>query len=456
MLEVLTNIPGVLWPAIPGERPAQLLAMQFQLEQSQWLSPEQLRTQQFRQLTWLLQHAHATVPFYRERLDRIRFDPAAPLTYERWRQLPYLTRRDIQLAGESLYCSIGPKEHGQVSKTATSGSSGQPVVTLGNTVTRLFFAALVLRQHIWHKRDLSLKLAAIRAARQTPDSPVETASEGWGPAAHGIVQVGPSVCLDIHTSIEQQEDFLLRHDPDYLITYPSVLFELARRFEASRQRLGRLREVRTFGEVLDQQVRQKCQAVFGVPLVDSYSAEEVGEIATQCPSCEDYHVHAENVLVEVLRDDGTECGPGEIGSVVITTLHNTAMPLLRYDIGDFAEVGEPCPCGRGLPVLKRILGRQRNLFILPDGRRIWPSFELRDGESMPPIFQYQLIQRSRHELELLVVAPRTFSPDEEAFARLLVARSISPDMSLKITYVDSIPRGRTGKFEDFRCEIGGN
>jgi phenylacetate-CoA ligase len=55
---------------------------------------------------------------------------------------------------------------------------------------------------------------------------------------------------------------------------------------------------------------------------------------------------------------------------VVTPLHNFAMPLIRYAIGDYAEAGPPCACGRGLPVLARILGRARNLLTLPHGERI--------------------------------------------------------------------------------------
>ena len=116
-----------------------------------------------------------------------------------------------------------------------------------------------------------------------------------------------------------------------------------------------------------------------------YSSQEVGYIALECPTGESYHVQAENVLVEVLDDQDRPCSPGDVGRVVVTALHNFATPLLRYDIGDYAEVGAPCPCGRGLPALRRIMGRQRNMALLPTaaaaGRRSswraptkWPTF----------------------------------------------------------------------------------
>jgi phenylacetate-CoA ligase len=87
-----------------------------------------------------------------------------------------------------------------------------------------------------------------------------------------------------------------------------------------------------------------------------YSANETGYLALQCPLSGHYHVQSETVLVEVLDEVGRACRPGETGAVVVTPLQNFAMPLLRYSLGDFAEVGSPCACGRHLPVLKEILG----------------------------------------------------------------------------------------------------
>jgi phenylacetate-CoA ligase len=64
------------------------------------------------------------------------------------------------------------------------------------------------------------------------------------------------------------------------------------------------------------------------------------------------------IYAEILDDADRPCAPGEVGRVVVSTLHNYAMPLFRYDLGDLAEVGPPCECGRTLPVLNRIVGRQ--------------------------------------------------------------------------------------------------
>jgi phenylacetate-CoA ligase len=187
-----------------------------------------------------------------------------------------------------------------------------------------------------------------------------------------------------------------------------------------------------------------------------YSSQEVGYIALQCPDSDRYHVQAENVLVEILDDAGQPCPTGQIGRVVVTALHNFALPLLRYDIGDFAEPAPRCVCGRGLPALERIVGRQRNMLRLPSGERRWPSIELANTSAVtdfPPIHQFQLIQRSLKSLELLLVALRPLTPAEEEKLRGWVLAAAGYPFEVAIRYVDSIPRGAQGKFEDFRSEL---
>src|SRR3546814_16158281 len=116
-----------------------------------------------------------------------------------------------------------------------------------------------------------------------------------------------------------------------------------------------------------------------------YSSQECGYFALQAPGHDHYLVQAEVVLLEVLRADGSPCEPGETGRVVVTPLTNYAMPLLRYEIGDFATVGAASPCGRGLPVLDRILGRVRNMLVPPDRQRHWTAFGPPTQAKVPPV-----------------------------------------------------------------------
>ncbi len=273
-----------------------------------------------------------------------------------------------------------------------------------------------------------------------------------------VVHTGPSVGLDVHVGIDEQVKWLIREAPEYLLTYPSLAVALIEHMQRDGLTLPSLREIRTFGELLDPRLRPLCQRVLGISVRDSYSSQEVGYIAIQCPATEEYHVQAESLLVEVIDDHGQPCKPGEVGRVLVTTLQNFAMPLIRYEIGDYAEVGEPCPCGRGLPVLRRIVGRQRNMAILPDGREIWPCtsdtlLQPEFMEHLPPISQFQVVQVQPDAVDVYIVAERKLTDDEEPLISGLIYEAFNWPMQVNIVYVDEIKRGAGGKFEDYRCDV---
>jgi phenylacetate-CoA ligase len=192
---------------------------------------------------------------------------------------------------------------------------------------------------------------------------------------------------------------------------------------------------------------------WNVPLVDVYTAEEVGYIALQCPECEHFHVQSENLIFEILDESGEPCQPGEIGRVVLTTLHNFAMPLVRYDIGDYAEAGAPCACGRGLPVITRILGRQRNLLTLPNGRRHWPSFPSEKWSHAGPIRQLQLVQQSLDHIEVRVVAERVLNEGEKVKLVSALQNCLGHPFNMSVRELADIPRAASHKFEDFISEV---
>jgi phenylacetate-CoA ligase len=441
-----SSIPGVSWPAIPGQEASMLLALQFQLERTQWLAPERLLELQFRQLDGLMRHAWETVPYYRERW-RGAYDPGIPLTPERFSSLPFLTRNDLRGQFDALRSTAIPPAHGGTGESRTSGSTGSPVRVLKTGLCELWWRAFTLRDHAWHRRDLGSKLAAIRQGVEDGES------AGWGPATDGIYVTGPCALLHVRSDVDAQLAWLERQQPQYLLTYPSNLSELARRAAAQGVKLPALREARTIGEVLGAETRELCRRAWDIPVTDAYSSDEVGYYALQCPAHEHYHVQAEGVLLEVLDERNRPCPPGAVGRVVVTSLHNFAMPLVRYDLQDYAEAGAPCPCGRGLPVLKRVMGRVRNMLRLRSGQTFWPMLGTRGLSDITPIMQQQIVQKSYDSLEVrLVVARKLEVAEEEKLLGLLRSR-FPPDFSLELVYRDSIARGAGGKFEEFLSEL---
>jgi phenylacetate-CoA ligase len=312
--------------------------------------------------------------------------------------------------------------------------------------------ALMLRHCLWHPYDFAAKFASIRRVHGgTYDYPHGLHLERWGDSATFPFATGPSSILSIGASIAQQAEWLLREDPDYLMTFPSNVRFLAAH---CRERgivfphLGR----DNVGEVLSAETREECRRAWDLSVIDVYSAQEVGIIALQCPAREHYHVQAETMFVEVVDERGEPCGPGQTGRVLVTPLNNYAMPLLRYEIGDWAEPGGPCPCGRGLPVLSRILGRERNaLLVAPTGERYWPAFGTRKLPELAPIVQHQFVQKSLQRIEARW-SPRARSRGGKQASRHRREPALSIQARLR-RFMSS--RETTGKFEDFLRKTDG-
>jgi phenylacetate-CoA ligase len=439
-------VPGVAWPAIPNANASLVVSVLHQLEQTQWLPAEVLAKLQMEQLAMLVRYVHLSVPWYQARWAEV-YDPTVPLTYDRFARLPRLSRQDLLNEYTQLRSTNPPPAHGTPQESRTSGSTGMPVRFLSTPLGALFWKAFTLRDHAWHRRDLGGKLAVIRRESTISDD------VNWGPATAGLITTGHTVGNSIHEDAGQQLDWLLREKPDYLFTYPSLATELARLSLQRGVRLEGLREVRTLAESPGPELRSLCHEAWGVPVTDTYSASETGYMALQCPLGEHYHVQSEGVLLEVLDDAGAPCAPGAVGRVVVTPLHNFAMPLVRYDIGDYAEVGEPCACGRGLPVLNRILGRVRNMLVTADGRKYWPVFGTRALMEVAPLRQYQFVQKTHDLVEARIVASAPFTPSQEAAFRERVLSMLPPGLSLRLSYCDTIARSTSGKFEEFVSEV---
>ncbi len=454
---IKSSIDEIQWPAVPDPRASALLAVLFQLEQSQWWSVEKLETAQSAQLQRLLAHARRSVPFYRERLKNAPTAPGSPWDQDRWRTVPILRREDVQTAASSLVSTDLPASHGVLDEIFTSGSTGQPIRAVRSELWGLFWSAFTLRDHLWHRRDMTGKLATIReSGRDKAPYPDGAVSDNWGYASGLVFATGPAVSLNITSTFEQQVEWLQREDPDYLLTHPSIVHRLAEYCLEKGIQLSRLRQVETISEVLRPATREICREAWNVPLVDMYTAREAGYIALQCPAAEHYHVQSEGIFVEVLNDREEPCRSGEVGRVIVTPLHNFAMPLVRYDIGDYAEVGDACACGRGLPVLRRILGREQNMLAMPDGQMRWPllsSSDLQAMQARAPIRQYQFRQKSLECIELRLSTLRPLTAEERETLRSWVRDKFGHPFEVSLTFHDELPLTRGGKFEDFVSEL---
>ena len=454
-------LPDIVFPAVAGGQAAELLALNRQFDDSQWWPLERMAAAQFRQLGSLVAHAAREVPFYARRLRDAGIDPGMPLTAEVWQRLPILTRRDVQRQGTALHAAAVPPSHGAAAETATGGSTGIPVRVRKTALDNLMWNAIHVREELWHRED---PLGDIVRLRRVPSgaNAAQTAAiwsadglviADWGPPIAGLWRTGRMLVLESTQAVEVQADFILRHGAPYIFTNPSNLRLLLAYFRDRGVVPAGLLAVWTISEAVDDSLRALCRAVFGTRIVHNYSAAETGYMALQCPSCDHFHVQSEVCRVEVVDAEGAPVAPGETGRVIVTPLHNFAMPLLRYEIGDQAELGPPCSCGRGLPVLTRIAGRILDVLTLPDGRRRRTDFNHYRLSGIQAVHEYQIIQRSRTRIEIMLVTARPLTAEETATVQAIMAAEFTEGFTFDISEVASIKRTEAGKLRPFLSDL---
>jgi phenylacetate-CoA ligase len=459
-----SSIPGAVFPAVPAKAAATMLAVLHQFRVTERLPPAELQALQFRQLGELLAHASRTVPYYEPILRVAGFRPGEPLTAEAWARLPVLTRVQVQEAGDRLHARELPAGHGAVATATTSGSSGRPVTIRKSALYQFYWQCLVVRDHEWQARDFGATWMALLR-----DSERDAAKQGplrrmanWGGPLPAIYPTGPGLFLDYRAPVAELLANIISERPAYLVTFPSLLRELLCEGQATGRRPQGLREVRTTGEALSLELRDLAIAAWseaGRPplrVTEAYSSAEFGAIAIPCLEHNALHVQAEGVHLEILRPDGSPCDIGEEGQVVLTSLHNFAMPLIRYEITDRAILGTPCACGRTLPVLAAIPGRARDMLTLPDGQRRFPFYGhrtiMKDDAIMSAIVQQQAVQTALDEVEIRLVVRRPLTAAEEKFIIDTATTALGGAHWVRLAYRSEIPRGPGGKFAEFTNE----
>jgi phenylacetate-CoA ligase len=146
----------------------------------------------------------------------------------------------------------------------------------------------------------------------------------------------------------------------YLLGYSSTLYWLA--LEAIRAGgAPQMKVVVTNAEPLFDYQRDAIARAFRCPVVQTYGQAELGSAMSECVH-QRLHIWPEVGYIELLDPQGQPVAPGQPGRLISTSLLNDSMPLVRYDVLDWAQLpaaAEPCPCGRGLPPAGKVLGREK-------------------------------------------------------------------------------------------------
>jgi phenylacetate-coenzyme A ligase PaaK-like adenylate-forming protein len=384
----------------------------------------------------LIAHLSATSDWWRNHLSLTQ---NASLTD--WPLLDRPTyRAAIEAAGGALPL---PPTHGHAFKRTTSGSSGIPV--------QFYSSALVARMYDCHnafdaihrqRRNLDLAVGVLRNKTPQHDGPhiVQRTKRGEMLFSRKTSQF----------SIEEHARWLRDTKLAYLYGAPSLLAGMLDLYESGAVAPPDVELIFTFAETVTPELRRRTRSILGARIADQYSCEEVGPLAFQCPhSDEHYHVASTNAVVEILDEQGNRSPPGEVGRVVVTSLHNYASPTIRYELGDLAAWEPRCTCGYPGKVLRKLLGRKRFLLRLPSGeRKAIPINTARLFLAIAPFRETRLVQVSEGVLHAELVLDRPLTKAERQAVLNMLRREISPDLSYEVRQVDSIAWAPTYKRQD--------
>jgi phenylacetate-CoA ligase len=384
---------------LPGAERSPIWQAYQRLEQTQWLAPEQLESLQLQKVRELLSHCQRNVPYYRELFARERLAPADIRTFADFRRLPILPRRTWQERYPDFLAEALPPTIKAAGTVNTSGTSGIAVQVRQTNLGNLWWLAFYLRDLAWCGVDVRKSIACIRTIKLKTDEQrrkflAGISQRSWHSSLAGIIETGVAHGMDLHQDPRKQLAWLRQVKPHYLLSHPANLDFLGHLVRDSGEPLAGLLGIQSFSDTLDDDVRRRVEAAFGVAVKNTYSCMEAGYVASPCPSGSGLHVHGENVILELLDAAGNPCAAGQTGRVVLTVLHNHLTPFVRYDILDEATLAEPCSCGRGLSLLARVEGKRRPLMRVAGGRWKSPINLLQTIRAVGPHVQQQIIQKA--------------------------------------------------------------
>jgi len=232
--------------------------------------------------------------------------------------------------------------------------------------------------------------------------------------------------------------------PAYVLGYPSGISVLARYVVEQGITVPAPRAIFTGSEKLHTAQRKLIEKAFHCPVYQWFGQVEMTVNLHEC-QYQRLHVKEEYGLLELLRDDGTEVAPGEMGNVVATGWGNWAFPLIRYRTGDIMHLAkdQSCPCGRGGRIIEEIIGRDDDIILTPEGRYIGRlDFVFKPIDT---IVEAQITQEAVNRLLIRVVPLSGFGKGDEELLVHKLQTYVGSTMEIRVECVDQIPRTPTGK-----------
>jgi phenylacetate-CoA ligase len=402
------------------------------LKQTQFDPVEIIRARQLAALKAQLQHAWDTVPYYRAAWMKAGVHPSDVHELADLAAFPVLTKADIRRHNRALVSSAFDVTKLRVKKT--SGSTGVPLTIYCDEPAMWWKTACTIRSDEWSGYRLGQRVAKV-----------------WGNPEYlhfglkGRLRnyfFDRAVYLDtLNLNDERIAEFaraIRRHRPGLIFGHAHSLYLVACALKRSGVLDVRPSGIISTAMILHDWQRSVIEEVFGCKVTNRYGCEEVSLIASECEEHNGLHVNADSVYTEVPAD----------GKLLVTDLSNRAMPLIRYRVGDVVVASSRvCKCGRGLPLIERIEGREADYVVTPAGNLISGiSLTENFANLVPGTAQMQIVQESITQLRIRLVADDSFGDSSRAKIAELVRDTFGTGVAHEVELVDAIPQEPSGKY----------
>lgn len=383
-------------------------------------------------LAAMLAHAARHSPYYRDQGWAARLRTGQSFAFG---DIPVTPAAVVKAEPARFHSDVVPSEDGKIFSKYTSGSTGEPLEV--RKTARHFNINVAENQRLmagWGLADHRRHVHVMHPGAERPIGQIIESEPRSGKRKWELFSLDTSAALDL----------LSRVGATQVTTFPSIIQGVLELCTETGRGLS-LELIVTYSEVVSDELRRLAARFPNCRVMDTYGAIEAGLILGQCALCGDYHPADRHLILELLAEDGRPVAPGEMGRVVVTPLFNRAMPFLRYEIGDYAVLGGRRDCPRSPRAFTRVVGREKNLFKLPDGRKVAPTVPS-DVALELGLGQYKLIQTTLRDVELHYVLREGAAELEPEVIQNIVDRYLSPGFKVRPVRVSEIPRAPSGKF----------
>lgn len=424
------------------------------LMESQFWPPDRMLAYQRNQLSQLLHHARTQSPFYKTRLDPV-FSRNGAIDWDRWHEIPIVTRAELRDNFPSMLAKVMPPGHGPSKTYRSSGSSGIPIAIETTRISNEAKVAAISRFYRnlnIDRRKTSARFSLFAANGEKLQEEFYLKKRRGGESAPD--NQGAEVVINRDLPEARKLELLQSFGVSYLheITNNAEIIATANLHSKNPVKLD---AVMSYSQALTDFHIDLFQRSFGARSFSIYSSKEGGLMGCQCGINKMYHLNAEFIHLEIVDAEGKACEPGQAGRVIITPFFGTALPLVRYDQGDTAELHpSDCACGSKLPVLRNVTGRQDQILRLPDGpRAVGGLFQKLMRENLNAL-AFQLAQVAPLTLEIRYIPIEPAIQVEAAPILVHVQNFLHRDMDVVFKQVDKIPLNSGGKQQRVVCELG--